>query len=121
MAISGDAGKSGSTCMSEESPTITRPGIEVWTTAEESVELDPPANVLVLNDEVTPYDFVIAVLQAVFRLPPLVAERVTWQAHTQGQAHVITLSREEAKYRVGKAHGMARQAGYPLTFTIEVE
>jgi ATP-dependent Clp protease adapter protein ClpS len=34
-------------------------------------------------------------------------------------AHVITLTLEEAKYRVGNAHGAARQAGFPLTFSIE--
>lgn len=78
-------------------------------------------HVVIHNDDVTPYDFVIAVLRAVFRLAPPDAERVTWEAHTQGQAHVITLGFEEAKYRVGKAHGIARQAGYPLSFTIEAE
>ena len=77
------------------------------------------ANVIIHNDDVTPYDFVVAVLQAIFRLGAPDAERVAWEAHTRGQAHVITLSMEEAKYRVGKAHGIARQAGYPLSFTIE--
>jgi ATP-dependent Clp protease adaptor protein ClpS len=107
--------------MSEQSPAVARPDIQVWTTPDETAELDPPANVVVHNDDVTPYDFVIAVLQAIFRLSPPHAERVTWTAHTRGQAHVITLSHEEAKYRVGKAHGLARQAGYPLTFTVELE
>ena len=39
----------------------------------------------------------------------------------EGIAYVMTLPLEEAKYRVGKAHGIARAAGYPLTFSIEPE
>jgi hypothetical protein len=31
----------------------------------------------------------------------------------------MTLPIEEAKHRVGRAHGLARQAGFPLAFTIE--
>lgn len=79
------------------------------------------ARVLVHNDDVTPYDFVIVVLRAVFGLSPAEAERVTLRAHVTGVAHVITLPVEEAKHRVGRAHAVARQAGFPLSFTIEVD
>jgi len=46
---------------------------------------------------------------------------VMLEAHYTGAAYVMTLGHEEAKYRVGQAHGLARAAGYPLTFTIEPE
>ncbi len=78
------------------------------------------ANVIVHNDDVTPFDFVIAVLVGVFHLSGRQAYGVTLRAHVTGTAHVITLALEEAKYKVGQAHGVARQAGYPLSFTIEV-
>jgi ATP-dependent Clp protease adaptor protein ClpS len=78
------------------------------------------ANVIIHNDDVTPFDFVIAVLTAVFRLSGRQAYGVTLRAHVTGAAYVATLALEEAKYRVGQAHGLARQAGYPLSFTIEV-
>jgi ATP-dependent Clp protease adapter protein ClpS len=42
-------------------------------------------------------------------------------AHFTGLAYVQTVGLEEAKYRVGQAHGLARANGYPLTFTIEPE
>ncbi len=78
------------------------------------------ANVIVHNDDVTPFDFVIAVLSAVFHLSGRQAYNVTLRAHVTGAAFVVTLALEEAKYRVSQAHGVARQAGYPLSFTIEV-
>jgi len=78
-------------------------------------------NVILHNDDVTPFDFVIAVLRTVFYFSGPDAERITAEAHFKGIAYVTTLPLEEAKYRVGQAHGLARAAGYPLTFTIEPE
>ncbi len=99
----------------------TQPAIEVESPPDQQVELDPPYKVLLHNDDVTSYDFVLQMLRAVFHLPGADAEAVTWEAHTQGIAYVMTLPREEAKHRVGQAHDMARAAGYPLTLTIEPE
>jgi ATP-dependent Clp protease adaptor protein ClpS len=76
-------------------------------------------NVIVHNDDVTPYDFVIVVIGSIFEVPWARAEEITMRAHVTGTAHVASLPLEEAKYRVGQAHGVARAAGYPLTFTIE--
>jgi ATP-dependent Clp protease adaptor protein ClpS len=84
-------------------------------------ELEPPFRVLIHNDDVTPFDFVIAVLRAVFFLSGRDALAITARAHYTGIAYVMTLPFEEAKYRVGKAHGMAGAAGYPLTFSLEPE
>jgi ATP-dependent Clp protease adaptor protein ClpS len=82
-------------------------------------ELEPPFRVLIHNDDVTPFDFVIAVLRSVFYLSGREALAITTRAHLTGRAYVMTLPYEEAKYRVGKAHGLARAAGYPLTFSLE--
>ena len=84
-------------------------------------ELEPPYRVLVHNDDVTPMDFVLAVLRSVFTLSSSDAMVVMLRAHYTGLSYVMTLPFEEAKYRVGKAHSQARAAGYPLTFSIEPE
>ncbi len=89
-----------------------------WVVVDETGGL---ARVIIHNDDVTLYDFVILILRQVFGLAPFHAERVTLRAHLTGVAHVITLPVEEAKHRVGRAHGLARQAGFPLSFTIEPE
>jgi ATP-dependent Clp protease adaptor protein ClpS len=83
--------------------------------------LEPLAKVFIHNDDVTPYDFVVMVLQRFFGLNPLEAEQVTYIAHVSGVAYVITLPKSEAEKRVGQAHFAAGLEGYPLTFTIELE
>lgn len=83
--------------------------------------LEPNCRVFIHNDDVTPYEFVIIVLQRIFQLASLEAEHVTFIAHTSGVAHVTTLPCPEAYKRVGKAHFAASLDGYPLMFTVEPE
>lgn len=84
-------------------------------------ELEPNCRVLIHNDEVTPFDFVIAILQRIFLLQYAQAEHVTFLAHTAGMAYVASLPCPEAGARVGKAHFAASLEGYPLLFTVEPE
>jgi len=98
-----------------------QPDIELDTPPEAETQLDPPYRVLIHNDDFTPMDFVTRVLVSVFELSRMDATRIMLTAHLRGLAYVMTLPLEEAKYRVGKAHGIARAAGYPLTFSIEPE
>ncbi len=84
-------------------------------------ELERPYRVIIHNDDVTTFDFVIAILVTIFELSFRRATHAAYEAHTQGNAYVTTLPLEEAKSRVFKAQYMARQQGFPLTFTIEPE
>ena len=104
-------------------PVTAPPKPEVWveTPPDAETQLDPPYRILLHNDEVTPFDFVIAVLRATFHFSAQDALWITTQAHFKGIAYIMTLPLEEAKYRVGKAHSLARAAGYPLTLSIEPE
>lgn len=88
---------------------------------EQTAELERLHRVLVHNDDVTPYDFVLVVLVRFFRLQAADAERVTWTAHNSGLALVAILPLSDAQRRVGRAHFAASLEGYPLTFTIEPE
>ncbi|MBE2202236.1 MAG: ATP-dependent Clp protease adaptor ClpS [Anaerolinea sp.] len=83
--------------------------------------LEPPFKIIIHNDDVTPYDFVVIILQKVFERTPLEAEHITFVAHTNGMAYVATYPQTEAQKRVGKAHFAASLEGYPLMFTIEPE
>ncbi len=102
-----------------ETPTQTDIGLEFIVLDEE--ELERPYRVIIHNDHVTTFDFVIAVLVRIFQLSFRQAEAVAFEAHTKGNAYVCTLPLEEAKNRVFKAQYAARQQGFPLTFTIEPE
>lgn len=77
--------------------------------------------VIIHNDSVTPYLFVIDILLRIFGLDRPKAELVTWTAHTTGIAYVTSLPKKEAERRVGRAHFAASLEGYPLTFTLEPE
>jgi len=85
---------------------------------DESAEYDPPHDVVVHNDDVTPFDFVVGVIHVIFELALPVAYDVTLTAQRRGRAHVATLPIEDAKYRVYRAHRLARAMRYPLTFSI---
>jgi ATP-dependent Clp protease adaptor protein ClpS len=82
-------------------------------------ELERLYRVIIHNDDVTPYDFVIIVLVRFFQLDAQAAELVAWTAHTSGQALVVVLPLAEARRRVGRAHFAAAVEGYPLSLTIE--
>ena len=92
---------------------------------DEEIDLDrtlePLHKVIVHNDDITPYDFVMTVLMRFFKLTSKDAEAVTWKANTSGLALVAVLPLSEAQKRVGQAHFAATLEGYPLTFTIEEE
>jgi ATP-dependent Clp protease adaptor protein ClpS len=81
--------------------------------------LEPLYRILIHNDDVTPYDYVILVLSTIFKLSHEMAEHITWVAHTTGIARVVTRPRGEAQRLVNKAHAAAQLDGYPLTFSLE--
>lgn len=92
---------------------------QISTSLEEALER--LHRVIIHNDEVTPYEFVIMVLRRFFGIALPDAEHITYTAHTQGQALVAVLPLQEAQKRVGQAHFAAGLEGFPLMFTIEPE
>jgi ATP-dependent Clp protease adaptor protein ClpS len=86
-----------------------------------SVSLEPLAKVILHNDSLTPYDFVIAALIRFFRHDAHQAELITWTAHNSESALVAVLRLDDARNKVGKAHFAASLEGYPLMFTVEPE
>lgn len=100
---------------------LTKPEIDKEEEIEQEPAEEPPYKVLIHNDDVTPYDFVVAILIRIFALTPVIAEHVTYLAHHNGMALVAVLPKTEAERRVGKAHFAARLEGFPLTFSLEPE
>jgi ATP-dependent Clp protease adaptor protein ClpS len=74
--------------------------------------------VIIHNDDVTPMDFVIHVLESVFEFPRTNAMQVMYTAHLNGEAYVQTLPEGEARRRVGKARFAARMRRFPLEFSL---
>ena len=100
--------------MSETAPDIR----EEPTTKPKETE-GPLYRVIIHNDDVTPMDFVLYVLRAIFLLDGIRAVQIMYTAHYHGSAYVQTLPKNEAQQRVHRAHYTAAVARYPLHFTIE--
>ena len=101
--------------------TSSAPQHETIEATDEQTELEPLLRVIIHNDDVTPMDFVVAVLERIFFLGATEAVQVMYTAHFNGAACVQILPRSEAQSRVGKAHFAAGLEGYPLRFTLEPE
>jgi ATP-dependent Clp protease adaptor protein ClpS len=88
---------------------------------EEQTDEGPLYRVIIHNDDITPMEFVIDILIAIFMLPITNAAYIMYTAHLNGSAYVQTLPKPEAQRRINKAHFAARLKGYPLQFTMEPE
>jgi len=77
--------------------------------------------VILLNDDYTPREFVVAVLKAEFRLNEDQAYRVMMTEHRRRGCVVAVLARDIAATKATRATDMARAKGHPLTFTTEPE
>ena len=84
-------------------------------------ELEPQYRVIIHNDDVTPMDFVVHILQRIFFVSGPAALEIMYTAHYTGAAYVETLPKAEAQNRIGRAHFAAGLEGYPLRFSMEPE
>ena len=99
--------------------TTALPEIEII--PNEETELEPLFRVIIHNDNVTPMDFVVNILQRIFMLGADRALDIMFTAHVTGLAYVQTLPRTEAQARINKAHFAAGAEWYPLHFSMEPE
>jgi ATP-dependent Clp protease adaptor protein ClpS len=77
--------------------------------------------VILLNDDYTPREFVVAVLKAVFRMNESQSYRVMMTAHQRGACVVAVFTRDVAESKATEATELGRSKGYPLMFTTEPE
>lgn len=77
--------------------------------------------VIVCNDDVTPVEFVISMLVAVFRHSEKNALELTLKIHNNGHAVVGIYSYEIAEQKGLDATNLARANGFPLIIKVEPE
>lgn len=77
--------------------------------------------VIICNDDVTPVEFVIAMLVAVFGHTEQEAVTLTLTVHNNGSAVAGTYSYEIAEQKSIDGTNMARTNGYPLIIKVEPE
>ncbi len=104
----------------EPPPTpVEAPDIDREQDEDEDIRREPLYSVLIHNDDVTPYEYVVQILQRIFLLSEELAEHVAWTAHHEEVAVVVVRPRAEAEKLAKVARAHARVDGFPLTFTLE--
>jgi len=84
-------------------------------------EVAPPPlfKVLLLNDDFTPMEFVVAVLQKFFSLEFEQANRVMLKVHTEGRGVCGIFPQDVAATKVDLVLGFARKHQHPLQCVME--
>ncbi len=84
-------------------------------------KLQPPKmyKVVLLNDDYTPMDFVITVLQRFFSLDTEQATRIMLKVHNEGRGVCGVFPRDIAATKVEQVLAFARQHQHPLACIME--
>ena len=76
-------------------------------------------SVVLLNDDYTPMEFVVDVLETLFQKSPAEAYRIMMHVHVNGSGIAGVYPYEVAETKVETVTSMARDAQFPLRATIE--
>ena len=76
-------------------------------------------NVLLLNDDYTPMEFVVYVLQIFFGFDGDKAQRIMLAVHTHGKGVCGIFTKEVAETKSEQVNNFARENGHPLLSDIE--
>ncbi len=90
---------------------------------EERREVERPKRfrVILFNDDYTPMEFVVALLEQVFAKSPVEATQIMLKIHRGGAGTAGVYPLEVAETKVTTVHKMAEQRGYPLRAGTEPE
>ena len=98
------AGYEGGVELQEAKPKLKRP---------------PMYKVLLLNDDFTPMDFVVTILQQIFGMTQEKATQIMLHVHTRGVGVCGVFTRDIAETKVALVNQTARENQHPLKCTME--
>ena len=87
--------------------------------AKPRLKKPPLYKVLLLNDDYTPMEFVVELLQQIFSMDRTTATRVMLEVHTKGKGVCGVFTYEIAETKVAQVTGLAQQHQHPLLCTME--
>jgi ATP-dependent Clp protease adaptor protein ClpS len=87
---------------------------------EDTITKEPDEyRVILLNDDFTTMEFVVAVIISVFHKELFEATRVMLDVHRKGRGIVGTYTFDIATTKINRVHTMARDNGFPLKCIME--
>ncbi len=104
----------------------TRPGdprhdTALATRTRRAVQRPPRFQVILYNDDYTPMEFVVQVLETIFDKGPSEATALMLQIHRSGMGVAGVYVLEVAETRVARVHREAESEGHPLRAGLEPE
>jgi ATP-dependent Clp protease adaptor protein ClpS len=85
------------------------------------VKKPPMYKVILLNDDYTPMEFVVYVLEHFFRMDRGKATKVMLDVHTQGSGICGVFTRDMAETKVALVNDFSRKNEHPLKCTMEAD
>ncbi len=87
--------------------------------ARPEVKQPPLYRVVLINDDYTPMEFVVEILESVFGMERTRATQVMLEVHTKGKGVCGVYNFEIAETKVAQVMGIAKQHQHPLLCTME--
>ena len=88
---------------------------------KQKIEEPKRFKVIFLNDDHTPMEFVIQLLEAIFKHSQETAKQITLEIHNEGSGVAGVYSFEIAEVKAVEATNLARTNGFPLQIKMEEE
>ncbi len=98
-------------------------GLDEKLEVEKRQEVKSPSmyKVFLLNDDYTTMDFVVHILEKVFRKPIVEATQIMLHVHNHGRGLAGVYTHEIAETKINTAHKLSHAKGFPLKCTMEKE
>ena len=88
-------------------------------TSKQKLKIPNRFEVLLLNDDYTPMEFVVILLKQVFSMNYEAATRIMLKVHTEGKAVCAVYVRDIAETKAQQVRELARENEHPLRCEIE--
>jgi len=89
--------------------------------AKPKLKKPPMYKVILLNDDYTPMDFVVHILEAFFAINRENATHIMLNVHTKGKGVCGVYTRDIAETKVAQVNDYSRQNQHPLLCTMEAD
>jgi ATP-dependent Clp protease adaptor protein ClpS len=87
--------------------------------AKPEIKEPPLYRVVLINDDFTPMEFVVNILESIFSMERTRATQVMLEVHTKGKGICGVYNFEIAETKVAQVMGLAQQHQHPLLCTME--